>query len=115
MQELPCEVCGWNLATDVNLGWLRWVELKGVVVAVQVCCHGARPGGEQCCDSLERRDPPEASERDGHLEWFTGAWALRQCWRMLRHYQWTNEAAERLFDILDVAQQLPTGSGPPSL
>ena len=117
---LSCDVCGKDVGksyrTNKGTGWLAWWEReKGgerEVHAIRVCCHG-EDGENRCLNKLERRLGEDQS--DGHLDWFTGRWALPQMWRLLRDYQWTEDARERLLDVFTELSRLPAGDGPPNL
>jgi hypothetical protein len=112
MSALTCEVCGCDLRREPKRGYLTWWEngAGGTVVALDVHCYG------DCAERIERRRAGTGwSEFDGPLDWFTGRWAVTQCWRLLRHYAWSDEAAGKLHDVLVAAAKLRTGGGPPQL
>lgn len=114
---IPCEVCGHDLAQDVGRGWVRWwADLGGPrptrLARFEVVCVG------RCEETREREGEaqfPDLVGLDGHLDWFTGAWAMLQLCRLLREHDWDRKALERAAEFFEAAAQLPTGAGPPCL
>lgn len=112
---IPCEVCGHDLSQDVERGWVRWwvdpdAARPSPLARFEVVCVGR-------CEELREAEGFERGldDRHGHLDWFTGAWAVLQLCRLLREHDWDRTALERAAEFFEAASQLLTGRGQPCL
>lgn len=115
--HLPCDLCSFNLATDLERGWVSWWQRFErdplrifEVVHFHVTCHG----GAGCLHRLDERYGKQRPDglwcSDHHLSVFTGRHAVREMAELLYHYTWEPESEpyRKMLEFFVLASELPT-------
>ncbi len=114
--ELPCDICGYNLAEDPHRGWVSWWAKYenghlGPVQEFHVTCAGTM--NDRCTGVIDRRYERRHGSTltcfDHHLHVFLGKRAMWRMQTLLWNYDWIRQskAHNRMLDFFTIAQRIP--------
>lgn len=106
--SLPCELCGFDLARDIDRGWVAWHRGRGTTIGkvhtfAVVCGRGT-------CNLRFQHQHGVTGLADDHLDSFTGRLALLRLTHLMGEYEWEREALTKCLDFFPIAALLPSCS-----
>lgn len=117
--SLPCDLCGFNLATDLDRGWVSWWQRytrEPLQIFEVVQFHVTCVGRQRCLGILDERYGKRNLDgrglwcSDHHLSVFTGRHAIREMAELMWNYKWLPEsdALRKMLEFFMLAAELPT-------